>query len=58
MPTGCPCASGFYENNVRVCLKCHFSCLECKGSLDSDCISCLPVVTSFRDDLSSSSGGS
>ncbi|CAK88624.1 unnamed protein product (macronuclear) [Paramecium tetraurelia] len=41
----CVCQDGYGEDGISdVCFKCHYSCLSCKGLLQTDCISCSTVA--------------
>lgn len=44
----CPCKPGFYDAGAVKCLPCHYTCYECNGPNETQCISC-DTSTSFRD---------
>lgn len=41
----CPCAPGYYDVGVEMCILCHYSCLTCSGT-NTNCLSC--DATDFR----------
>lgn len=46
----CPrCPDNYiWDNNSQKCGKCHSTCLTCKGTQDSDCITCQPTYTFYN----------
>ncbi|CAD8161406.1 unnamed protein product [Paramecium octaurelia] len=41
----CACQDGYGESGTSdICIKCHYSCLSCKGPLQTDCIACSTVA--------------
>jgi hypothetical protein len=48
----CNCNFGYYDQNPSnientICRQCHPSCATCKGSLDSDCLTCIDPEAIF-----------
>lgn len=49
----CNCNFGYYDQNPSnientICRQCHPSCATCKGSLDSDCLTCIDPEAIFQ----------
>ena len=36
----CRCKSGYFMNISGFCVECHFTCMECSGEMDNDCLLC------------------
>jgi len=46
----CPCAPSYYDNGVQLCIACHYSCKNCYGIANNNCIQC--TISNNRIDLS------
>jgi len=39
--SSCPCLSGYFDDGIDVCTKCHYSCVRCLGGKEKDkCTTC------------------
>ncbi len=40
----CVCQDGYFENNLKVCVLCDYSCLTCNLGSKNDCLTCDSIL--------------
>ncbi|CAD8177777.1 unnamed protein product [Paramecium octaurelia] len=41
----CVCQDGYGSDGIQdICIKCHYSCMSCKGPLETDCLQCSSIA--------------